>query len=167
MNYELTNETKLAPNGEVLYRIKAINDIPSKRIKKGNLGGWIGREAKLEDNAWISDEASVYGKSRISNDAHVFDSAQVFGNAHVLHHSIIFGNAVITDNANVCGTAKLFDNAHLSGTASVDSEFAKLVMTVTNKYSVKFTATYLFVNNRYYLRIFKKLRYPKKIKMVK
>lgn len=61
---KLTKETRIAPNGETLYRIQAIEDIPSKYIKKGDKGGWIASlevdgVARVSGNAWVSDNACV------------------------------------------------------------------------------------------------------------
>ena len=62
-HYELTNETTIAENGETLHRIRATRDIPSHNVTAGDLGGWLGDNAILNNNAWVCDEAQVYGNA--------------------------------------------------------------------------------------------------------
>lgn len=124
MNYKLTKKTK-SINGEKLYRIQAVKDIPSQGVKKGDLGGWIGKNAKLLENAWIRDNAMVYGNAQVYGNANIFDNAHVFGNAHVLDWALVFGNANVYGNARIChkayarNNANVYDNAEVFGNASV------------------------------------------------
>ena len=66
MKYKLTTNTKQV-NDFTVYQIEALIDIPSIYVKKGNLGGWIEKEANLsqERNAWVSGDARVYGNAKI------------------------------------------------------------------------------------------------------
>ena len=64
LTYELTNETKEI-GGITLRRIRALRDIPSRRVKAGDLGGWI----EKEDNLSHSGDAWVGGNAQVSGDA--------------------------------------------------------------------------------------------------
>lgn len=55
-HYELTGETKIAPNGETMHRIRATKDMPHHWVRAGDVGGWIGEEIAFLDGAWIADE---------------------------------------------------------------------------------------------------------------
>jgi hypothetical protein len=52
--YKLTKETIIV-DSSTLYRIKALNDIPSSNVKKGDLGGFIENESNLshEGSCWV------------------------------------------------------------------------------------------------------------------
>ena len=90
--YELTDET-LVYNGRILYRIKALRDIPEASVKAGDLGGFIQTESNLshEGNAWIGESALV------------FDDAKVLDNALILDKSLVFNHAKIYGDAIICG----------------------------------------------------------------
>ena len=73
--YELTNEYKVFEDDNVIvYRIRALVDIPEHNVKTGDLGGFIESEDNLSHlgNCWVADEAVVYG------------------------YTFLFGNAMIT-----------------------------------------------------------------------
>lgn len=78
MKYELTTNI-LQSCGITFYQIKAIADIPTHGVVKGDMGGWIERGINLSQkgNAWVYGNAKVYG------DASVYDNAWVSGNAKV------------------------------------------------------------------------------------
>ena len=46
--YELTDETRTRDDGTVLYRIRALRDVPRHDVMAGNLGGWIEKEGGAE-----------------------------------------------------------------------------------------------------------------------
>ena len=83
--YELTNETKTLADDKVLYRIRALLDIPRHGVKAGDLGGLIEKEYNLSQygDAWISSNAKVYGDARVCGDARVSGEADymVFKNS--------------------------------------------------------------------------------------
>jgi hypothetical protein len=84
LKYEFTGETKTAPNGATLHRIRALVAFGS--IAAGTLGGWIESEANLAQvsgNAWVYGDAQVSGDAWVSGNARVYGDAQVYGNAHV------------------------------------------------------------------------------------
>ena len=70
--YELTDETK-GIGGITLHRIRALRDIPSVKVKSGDLGGWIEKESNLTQygDAEVSDNATVCGNAKVSGDAEV------------------------------------------------------------------------------------------------
>jgi hypothetical protein len=80
--YELTNES-IEHEGVTLYRIRALKDFG--RVKKGDLGGFIEKEANLShyDACWVYNDARVYGKAYVYANADVSDNAQVYGDARV------------------------------------------------------------------------------------
>lgn len=118
-NYEMTEETVSAWNGETLHRIRATASIKNHGVRKGDLGGFIGKAVTLSDNAWVSGDAKVsgnaniFGNARVSGNATVYDDAMVSGNADV------FGNAMISGNADIFGNARLFNTAWVGGDARV------------------------------------------------
>ena len=124
--YELTEET-ITWFGHTFYRIKALKYIPSMKVKKGDLGGWIESEDNLDQkgNCWVGDEAKVYANARVFGDALVYDNAWVYGKAEVYDNARVFGdakvfnNALVYDNAWVYGRAEVYDNARVFGDAEV------------------------------------------------
>ena len=72
--YELTDETK-GIGGITLHRIRALRDIPSVKVKSGDLGGWIEKESNLTQygDAWVSGNAIVSGNAKVSGDAEVIN----------------------------------------------------------------------------------------------
>ena len=99
MKITLTDEYLITPTGEKVYRIKAIQDIPSKGIRVGDLGGYIS-SLYLED-----------GRPRISDNARVFGDAWVFGNARVSGNACVFGDARVSGDAWVSGNARVSGDA--------------------------------------------------------
>ena len=69
--------------GHRLRRIRALVDLPDRRVKKGETGGWVSDSAEISGSAWVYDEARVYGSSRVSDSAEVSGSAWVYGNAQI------------------------------------------------------------------------------------
>jgi DNA-binding XRE family transcriptional regulator/carbonic anhydrase/acetyltransferase-like protein (isoleucine patch superfamily) len=130
MKYELTYETKVLETGEVLHRIRALEDFGD--VIGGDLGGWIESEMNLGvvGNCWVYDEACVYGEAIVSIDATVRDTAHVYGKAGVIGEAEVYDNARVHENgqvlggqvygeAQVFGQAKLFDDAYVHGNARV------------------------------------------------
>lgn len=119
--YELTNEI-FNWDGHTLYHIKALKNIPSKNIKKGEFGGWIESYDNLDqkgdcwvdENAWVISNAKVCGNAWAFGNALIRDNAKLYGNACVYGHADVHGNAEVYGNADVHG------NAEICGTAKVD-----------------------------------------------
>lgn len=124
--YELVlDDTIQVETGATLYRIRACKDFGM--IKKGELGGYIEKEANLSQggNAWIFDTACVYENARVSDNAklshnaHVYGTACVADNVRVSHNARIYGNARVMDNANVSVEARIYGDAYVYGSAKV------------------------------------------------
>ena len=125
--YELTTEVKVE-FGITLHRIRALVDIARYGVKAGDLGGWIEKEANLDQegdawvyddarvfgDAWVYGEALVYGEARLSDNARVFDNAWVYGEARVYDNAWVYGEARLSDNARVFGEALVYGEAQLS-----------------------------------------------------
>ena len=111
--YCLTDKVRV--DGHILYRIRALIDIPEYGVKAGDLGGFVGGESNLsqDGSCWIGDNATVYGKAK------VFGNARVYGNAAVYDEAQIYDNAQVYDEAIICGRAKIYGNAKVFGAAWV------------------------------------------------
>lgn len=118
--YELANEPILFM-GHTLYRIKALKSIPSKNVKKGDLGGWVESYNNLDQkgDCWVADDAYVYSNAEVSGNAKVYGNANVYGNAKVFDNAEVCGNAWVYDNAQVYDKAKVYGDAEVCGNAKV------------------------------------------------
>ena len=67
VKFELTNET-LTRFGITLHRIRATEDIPSRGVRKGDLGGFVESTHLPSGNARVSGNAEVYGKAWVSGN---------------------------------------------------------------------------------------------------
>ena len=108
LSFELTNESRVLPSGETLYRIRATRNNDYWMINKGDLGGWVSSE-------YLKDGVTP----RISDYAWVFDDASLFGDAYVSGYAIIEGSSQVFGDASVIGNAKVRGNARLGGSAVV------------------------------------------------
>lgn len=123
--FNFKKETKIAPNGEILHRVIAHRDIRNGTIKKGDKGGWIGKNAKFFDDAWIADGAMVYGNARmfgnslIDRNASLYDNAKISGYAYVSDGASVHGNSIVTDNCRIYGNAEIFQFAHILGSVRI------------------------------------------------
>ena len=117
--YELIKSDKTTPKGRPLFRVKAKMDI-GYSIKKGDLGGYIEKEANLSvsGNAWLSGNAQVSGNARVSGDA------QVSGNAWVSGDAQVSGDAWVSGNARVSGDAWVSIRADI--TTNIDFEIPRI-----------------------------------------
>lgn len=121
--YELVQNDTIKVGGAVLYRIRALRDIPATRmpITPGTLGGYVQSEANLsqEGECWIAEGAKAYGKARVTGNAFVQDSAEVCQRAQVGQDSTIMGQAKVNGCAHVGGTAVIGGDTVLCGIVSV------------------------------------------------
>lgn len=124
--YKLTKKSiKIA--GHILYRIKALRDIPSIGIKAGDLGGFIEKESNLNHTGecWVFDNARIYDCSLVCDNAKILKNAEIFGNARICGNSVVtddakcFDNATIYDNALISDSAKVYGHASISDNVSV------------------------------------------------
>ena len=83
MKYELTEESKPAPSGGLVYRIRALKDFDTiyKPVQKGDLGGWIASERNLsqEGRCWVFEECMMYGESRRTEHSVGYGHSQQYG----------------------------------------------------------------------------------------
>ena len=91
-------------DGRILYRIKALRDIPSHGVKKGDLGGYIESRWNLsqDGDAWVGDKAMVYDYAQVSGNAWIHERARIWENARV------YGNAKIGGDTEVRGNSSLY-----------------------------------------------------------
>jgi len=85
--YEITNESH--PYDSTLKRIKALRDIKRYGVKKGDKGGYVQKEAQLDQygDAWVYGNARVYGDARVLLGHHKFKDIcilQIQGSAHAV-----------------------------------------------------------------------------------
>lgn len=134
--FELTDDSRTVDrmfSQEGVYRIQATEDIPSQNVKAGDLGGFVGRNVVLNDDAWVADNATVAsqvtmsGTSRIGGTACVSgivtmsDSAVIDGNASVNGRLVMSGKSVVTDEAQVSVEGVMSGNARLEERAILGS----------------------------------------------
>lgn len=120
--YELTTlEANI--EGFVLYRIKALVDMPDYKVKAGDLGGWISGEHNLlqDGSGWIDSKSMVMGeavvehgwlknttifpgKTRIS--CHMMSSCTVKGDTSIHYASTNFTHSFIK-NSSITGIGKM------------------------------------------------------------
>lgn len=120
--YEFTGETRVLSSSTLLYRIRALIDMPSIDVRAGDIGGWIESESNLshEGHAWVNREACVFGNARVYNNAAISGNAMVFENARVFDNAYVASNAKVSGNAQVYKAALVYDNARIYGNARVD-----------------------------------------------
>ena len=170
LSYELIEEhVKHTASGEEVFQIRAMRDIPAKSVKKGDLGGWVGKNVKLLDNAWVSDNARVsgnawvyenalvsgdalilgnacvHGNARVSGNALVYGNARVSGNALIYGYTQVYGNARVSDNARVSGDALVYGNAWVSGDDIIKASNDLINIINPSGYPITVTRKYFYV----------------------
>ena len=103
--FELTENTKKAPNGETLYQIRALKNftlINGKEVKSGDLGGWVNSENRLSQKGkcWIYENCMMYELS------YRYDNSIGFGNSRQYGNSCQFGNSQQYGNSRQFGDSK-------------------------------------------------------------
>jgi len=99
MKYKLTEKFKINAFGVKLFQMVCTEEIKSRGVKVGDIGGWIESErlkngdARVYGNAWVFGNAEVFGNARVFGDAQVYGNAEVFGNARVYDNAEVFGDA--------------------------------------------------------------------------
>ena len=121
LKYELTVDIYAYNPKLILRRIRALKDLPSHGVKKGDLGGFVEFESNLshDGDCWISGTAKVYENARVSGNAEVHGDAMVFGSALVFGNAEVHGRAKIYGEAHVFGSALIFGDAQVYGNAEV------------------------------------------------
>ena len=110
------------------YRIRALRDIPSLGVKKGDLGGLVtGPDVLSQKGAcWISKNSVIYDKNaRISGNARV-ENSEIIGPMIVKDDALVKDTQAwsrgipsvisVSQNAKVIGS-ELFDSVSISGAA--------------------------------------------------
>ena len=120
-HYDLTDETKMVGK-ETLRRVVAVVDDPGGKFLAGDLGGWLGENATLEDSGWVADEAAVYGRACVSGNGLVCDNAKVFDKAIVTDEAMVMDNVQVHSSAKISGNAEVCDSAVVSGKAKIKEE---------------------------------------------
>lgn len=102
------NGTQLA----ILRRVKALRDIPSRGVKRGDIGGYVssGNTLSHKGDSWIANNA-IAVNSTIEDNGFVRDQA-------VIVDSSIRDNASVTENANIISSslstrAKAMDDSYV------------------------------------------------------
>ena len=126
--YEIVKDNFKEVNGVKVYRIRALKDfqndlLRNKKIKKGDLGGYIESEKNLsqEGNCWIADNAIVCDNATIKDNSVILDNATVSKYAAISENTTIFeyakiwGSAKIHGQILIGGHAKIYDHANLHG----------------------------------------------------
>lgn len=107
--YVFENEEQKRKQG-VVYRIRALVDIPLHGVKAGDLGGFIESDKNLshQGNAWVADEAVVMGKGGITGDVLVKDTA-VVRNSTLAGHAVVEGEALV-EECDIEGDSHVFSH---------------------------------------------------------
>ena len=98
--YEFTGETRKLSPTRILYRIRAVIDIPSADVNAGDIGGWIESDSNLSHsgNAWVGGNALVDGDAWVGSNAWVDGDARVGDDARVGGNAWVDGDARINSN---------------------------------------------------------------------
>lgn len=136
--YELTKEASTYLGNRV-YRIRACKDIPTLRIRKGDLGGYVASEKNLsqEGLCWVGNDAVVYGNATVFGDALVYNRAVISGDAVVCGNARVEGFAEVRDKALVCGNAEVLGDSLIDHAAVVNGDAVLINDTVHNAYFQK------------------------------
>lgn len=121
IKYELTDESMELDENKILFRIKALRDIPSQGVKAGDLGGWVQSYGNLSfaGNCWVFDNAKVYAGACVHGNATVCNTAVVCDSAEVCDRAHISGNAKVCDQASIFGECAICNDVKVSGSALV------------------------------------------------
>lgn len=114
--YELTDEWRKGFDGEKVYRIVAMRDIPVHDVSKGDMGGFLSGYGNLSQigDSWVAGEAIVEGEAYVCGDAWVAGKARVFGKSRLEEKAYVYRSARI-------GNSKLNGDCEVYGTAIVNS----------------------------------------------
>ena len=113
MKYELTAESKTMPNGDVVFRIKALKSFTAgngQDVRVGDLGGWVGSEKTLSHSGkcWLFDEAVNSGNSLRSRNAVGSDNAWSYGNSQQYGDSWQYDDSWQYGNSRQYGDSRQF-----------------------------------------------------------
>lgn len=129
-HFELTDKTMVFL-GRTVYRIRALIDIPSQNVKKGDIGGYVESLDNLHHSSWVfdygivCDNAKLYENSSVAGTAKVYGRAEMHENAKVYENAIVFDSVIVSGdvkiygNSTVCGNARLYDKVEVYDRASI------------------------------------------------
>lgn len=124
VHYEMTSEARIV-DGQMVHRIKALEDLPHLGVSKGDRGGFVQSQSNLTGSAWVFGEAVVMQGALVTDQAHVHDmavvgmEAVVSGLAYAHGQAFIFGNARLQGTSRVGGHCKIHGDAVLAGSADL------------------------------------------------
>lgn len=120
MHYEFV-ETPSTENDshEGTYRIRATQDIPAQGVKKGDLGGWVSKEATMDEDCWVFDDAVLGNHAMLLRASSLHNEAKVLDNVVVTNKCSLHGRATATDNVRVENDSHIKHNSTLSQHAIV------------------------------------------------
>ena len=111
--YELTEEKRVMPTGEKVYRIKALRDFDTtyKPVKAGDLGGWVQSEDNLshEGNCWLFDDAAGYQNSKRTGNAVGYNRSRQYGDSRQFGNSEQYGDSLQFGNSRQYGESLQYD----------------------------------------------------------
>lgn len=125
--YEILKNDRNTAFNRPVYRIRALRDIPTQRVRAGDLGGYVESERNLTQygDAWIANNATAADRSRVEGSALIKDHsiiadyAVIKGSAVVGSFSTIKGHAVVRDNARVMGSSVIEDEVLIEGDLNI------------------------------------------------
>lgn len=114
--YELTGEWRKGFDGEKVYRIVAMRDIPVHDVSKGDMGGFVSGYGNLSQigDSWVAGEAIVEGEAYVCGDAWVAGKARIFGKSRLEEKAYVYRSARV-------GNSKLKGDCEVYGTAILNS----------------------------------------------
>lgn len=121
--YTWTDESKMMKSGEV-FRIQALQDIPSRFVKKGDIGGFMCKKSLLMGTAWISVGATVVNST-------LRDDVAIVGNA-------LIENCILSGKCHIQNDAWLLDVTGSGIFASGDSNIRSTTMMTENPFCFGF-----------------------------
>lgn len=119
----------------VVYRIRALVDIPEHKVHAGDIGGWVEKEENLshEGKCWLGN-GIICGESYVSGDVLIGDinieetysgirgSSKIDATGIMLHVSV--ENSTLKGNLNIYSC--MLDDSTVSGNVSLDeSDFLR------------------------------------------
>lgn len=127
--YEMVNPKFVVIDGEerTLYQIKSLFTSEVLGVKKGDLGGFIEREANLcysEGNAWIYDNSVVIGDSCVRGDARVSQESYIKGKSYISGNTIVIHSEI--EDSKIFGEAKVSNSMVVN---SIIRDYAKIEKT--------------------------------------
>lgn len=112
--YKLTENHKTigtTDGSESAFQIKALVDIPTIGVKKGDLGGFIANEKCLshEGDSWVFEGGFVALGSVVTENAQVMGDTRVSGNSNIRGNSIV-ENSLIQHASYIRGKSVVKDS---------------------------------------------------------